>query len=103
MNQSTTPLYNQLVIHHKRHPISLHVPGHKNGSLLSEQKYSYFHELLKLDVTELTGLNSVQESPEGVIQEAEALLTAFYGVKKSYFLVNGSTVGNLTMMLALFK
>ena len=102
MDQSTTPLYNQLVIHHKRHPISLHVPGHKNGSLLSEQKYSYFHELLKLDVTELTGLDDLH-SPEGVIQEAEALLTAFYGVKKSYFLVNGSTVGNLTMMLALLN
>ena len=100
MDQTTTPLYNQLVTHHKRHPISLHVPGHKNGSLLSEQKYSYFHDLLKLDVTELTGLDDLH-SPEGVIQEAEALLTAFYGVKKSYFLVNGSTVGNLTMMLAL--
>ena len=102
MDQSTTPLYNQLVTHHKRHPISLHVPGHKNGSLLSEQKYSYFHDLLKLDVTELTGLDDLH-SPEGVIQEAEALLTAFYGVKKSYFLVNGSTVGNLTMMLALLN
>ena len=45
MDQSTTPLYNQLVTHHKRHPISLHVPGHKNGSLLSEQKYSYFHDI----------------------------------------------------------
>jgi arginine/lysine/ornithine decarboxylase len=102
MDQSTTPLYNQLIIHHKRHPISLHVPGHKNGSLLGEQKYSYFHELLKLDVTELTGLDDLH-SPEGVIREAQALLTAYYGTKKSYFLVNGSTVGNLTMMLAVLN
>jgi arginine/lysine/ornithine decarboxylase len=102
MDQSMTPLYNQLITHHKQHPLSLHVPGHKYGRLLSEQKYSYFHELLKLDVTELTGLDDLH-SPHGVIQNAEALLTAFYGVKNSYFLVNGSTIGNLAMMLAVLQ
>jgi len=102
MEQSKTPLYDQLMLHQKRTPISLHVPGHKNGTLLGEQKYKYFQDLLKLDVTELTGLDDLH-SPEGVILESEKLLTAFYGVEKSYFLVNGSTVGNLAMILATLK
>src|SRR5690606_12963249 len=32
--------------------------------------------------------------------ESEALLADLYGVNKSYFLVNGSTVGNLAMIFA---
>jgi arginine/lysine/ornithine decarboxylase len=99
MLQSKTPLYDQLVLHNEKDPISLHVPGHKYGKLFSEQKHSYFQEILKLDATELVGLDDLH-SPEGVIREAEILLSQLYNVEKSYFLVNGSTVGNLAMILA---
>src|SRR5690606_38447228 len=34
------------------------------------------------------------------INDAQVLLSHAYGSKKSYFLVNGSTVGNLAMILA---
>lgn len=99
MDQSITPLYDQLVVHNEKHPISLHVPGHKNGSIFPESAKSYFRELLKLDATELAGLDDLH-SPEGVILEAETLLSQLYCVEKSYFLVNGSTVGNLAMVMA---
>ncbi len=99
MRQSETPLYDQLVLHNKKKSISLHVPGHKSGKVFFEQKQFYFHEILKLDVTELSGLDDLH-SPEGVIRDAEALLTQLYNVQKSYFLVNGSTIGNLAMIMA---
>ncbi|WP_347177967.1 aminotransferase class I/II-fold pyridoxal phosphate-dependent enzyme [Sporosarcina thermotolerans] len=51
------------------------------------------------DYTELTGLDDLHEA-EGVIQEAESLLSALYGSNRSFFLVNGSTVGNLAMIYA---
>lgn len=102
MRQCETPLFDQLVLHNKKNPISLHVPGHKYGKLFMDDKQSYFHEILKLDVTELSGLDDLH-SPEGVIRDAEGLLSQLYSTEKSYFLVNGSTVGNLAMIMATLK
>jgi arginine/lysine/ornithine decarboxylase len=102
MDQLKTPLYDQLILHTAKKPISLHVPGHKYGTVFGEQRYTYFQEFLKLDVTELTDLDDLH-SPEGVILEAENLLSQLYGVTKSFFLVNGTTVGNLAMMMAVLK
>lgn len=99
MRQTETPLFDQLVLHNKKDPISLHVPGHKYGKLFFDEKQSYFHEILKLDVTELSGLDDLH-SPEGVIRDAEDLLSQLYNTQRSYFLVNGSTVGNLAMIMA---
>ena len=99
MDQKRIPLLEQLIGHFENNPISFHVPGHKYGELFSTSGKKYFQELLKLDATELTGLDDLH-SPEGVILEAEKLLAHFTGAKKSYFLINGSTVGNLAMIMA---
>ena len=81
-------------------PLSLHVPGHKNG-MLSALPYD-FRQALKYDVTELTGLDDLHH-PEEAIFEAEQLLAETYKAKRSFFLVNGSTVGNLAMIYATCK
>lgn len=97
MKQETTPLFNALKEHAEGNTISLHVPGHKNGKLLPISTMA--QDFLKLDVTELTNLDDLH-SPEGVILEAEKLLAAAYRVERSFFLINGSTVGNLAMLMA---
>ncbi|MFT4415957.1 aminotransferase class I/II-fold pyridoxal phosphate-dependent enzyme [Fredinandcohnia humi] len=99
MQQSKTPLFDALHEHARKRPFSMHVPGHKNGHVLSTRGLLYFKEILKIDATELTGLDDLHH-PEGAILEAEELTASLYGVDKSYFLVNGSTVGNLSMILA---
>ena len=99
MDQSKTPLYTQLVKHSTGSPLSFHVPGHKNGAFFAEEGQTYFQQILKIDATELTGLDDLH-SPEGVIFEAEELLRDLYKTEKSFFLINGSTVGNLAMILA---
>lgn len=99
MEQARTPLYTQLLLHNEKQSISLHVPGHKNGINLPKEYANKFGEILKLDVTELTDLDDLH-FPEGVILESQQLLAKLYGVKKSFFLVNGSTVGNLAMILS---
>ena len=78
-------------------PQSFHVPGHKNG-LLSNLP-SEIKQALLYDVTELTGLDDFHH-PEEAILQAEQLLAATYGANRSFFLVNGSTVGNLAMIYA---
>lgn len=99
MNQHDTPLYTALIQHQSTRPISFHVPGHKNGTLFPSFAKSTYQELLKIDATEITGLDDLHDA-EGCIHEAQNLLRDLYQTVASYFLVNGSTVGNLVMILA---
>ena len=92
------PILEMLGEHIAKRTISMHVPGHKNGVILQEDTPSSLKSVFPWDLTELSGLDDLHEPEEG-IKEAEALLTRFYQTKKSYFLVNGSTVGNLAMIL----
>lgn len=101
MDQTRMPLYEALCRHHSSRPISFHVPGHKNG-LLMEPLLKGSAVFLQYDATELSGLDDLHHA-EGAIKEAQDLLSAYYGSTKSYFLVNGSTVGNLAMILAICR
>ncbi len=94
-----TPLYTLLCEHTSRQPISFHVPGHKYGAVFYEEALSTFVPLLHLDVTELSHLDDLHH-PTGAIEEAQQLAAKLYGVKQTYFLVNGSTSGNLAMITA---
>lgn len=81
-------------------PLSWHVPGHKNGLLSNLPKNIKF--ALTYDLTELTGLDDYHH-PEEAIAQAEMLLAKTYEASRSFFLVNGSTVGNLAMIYAICK
>lgn len=97
MNQNDRPLVQALQYFNEQTPVSFHVPGHKHG-LLSGLPHK-MRQALSYDFTELTGLDDLHEA-EGVIQEAESLLSDLYRSDRSFFLVNGSTVGNLAMIYA---
>ncbi|MGG4039755.1 aminotransferase class V-fold PLP-dependent enzyme [Bacillus ginsengihumi] len=101
MNQINMPLYTALEEFKQKNPISFHVPGHKNG-LLMEAFNQNIVSSLQYDVTELSGLDDLHHA-EGVISEAQQLLSHYYHSVKSYFLVNGTTVGNLAMILSVCK
>ncbi|MDS9148544.1 lysine decarboxylase, partial [Streptococcus pneumoniae] len=91
------PLVDALLEFQRKRPISFHVPGHKNGLLSGLPKE--LKAALIYDMTELEGLDDLH-APNAAIKEAEDLLADAYGSKKSYFLVNGSTAGNLAMIHA---
>jgi arginine/lysine/ornithine decarboxylase len=99
MDQQKTPLYSALVQHYQHYLESFHVPGHKFGAIFSPKGLTFFRDILKLDATEITGLDDLH-APESVIAESQSLTAALYGVNHSFFLVNGSTVGNLAMILS---
>ncbi|WP_369901558.1 aminotransferase class I/II-fold pyridoxal phosphate-dependent enzyme [Bacillus manliponensis] len=102
MNQKKMPVYETLMKFANNKPLSFHVPGHKNGMYFPERGKEYFRDILSIDVTELTGLDDLHD-PSECIAEAQELLSNLYGAQKSYFLVNGSTVGNLAMIFACCK
>ncbi|MFD0621184.1 aminotransferase class I/II-fold pyridoxal phosphate-dependent enzyme [Paenibacillus sp. GCM10027629] len=111
LNHERAPLYEALLEYRERNNRTFHVPGHKNGQVYekegqdTQQVRSVYEEqtvlrhLMALDVTEITGTDDLHQ-PTGVIREAQELAADCFGAKETYFLVNGSTVGNLALILA---
>ena len=84
--------------------ISFSTPGHKAGKgfMSTEEGEEFYKELVKCDLTEVEGLDNLH-NPKGIIKAAQEKLSQFYESKSSYFLVNGSTSGNLTMIFSAFN
>ncbi|WP_377559102.1 aminotransferase class I/II-fold pyridoxal phosphate-dependent enzyme [Ornithinibacillus salinisoli] len=99
MNHNNTPLFRELTNFASRNPQSFHVPGHKNGTVFPQEAKKYFDSILPIDLTELKGLDDLH-APQGIIAEAEQLAADYFQADHSFFLVGGSTVGNLAMILA---
>lgn len=96
VQQQRRPLFCALNAHVEKEKMSFHVPGHKNG--LNWPLNSPMRKVLPFDQTEVTGLDYLHE-PEDVLKESQELVRDFYSSKKSYYLINGSTVGNLAMVM----
>lgn len=95
MTYENRPIIQALETFHSQQAISFHVPGHKNGELSGLP--DTIRQALQYDLTELTGLDDLHE-PEEAIKEAEEKLSRLYGSSRSFFLVNGSTVGNIVAL-----
>lgn len=104
------PLLNMLLKYKNTIPLSFHVPGHRNGEVLShiqsmfetsdyEQYFSALKKLMELDVTELSITDDLHD-PQDAIEKAQQLAAHLYGVEKSFFLIGGSTAGNIASILA---
>lgn len=69
-----------------------HMPGHKRTSLgLGEPSF--------IDITEIAGFDDLHH-PAGLILEAERRAAKLWKARRSFLLVNGSTVGILTAVSA---
>ncbi|ARF17546.1 aminotransferase class I/II-fold pyridoxal phosphate-dependent enzyme [Sporosarcina ureae] len=97
MKYQDRPLVQALQRFLNQKPVSFHVPGHKGGAL--SDLPTAVRQALAYDLTELAGLDDLHEAT-GAIKEAEDKLACLYGSERSFFLVNGSTVGNLAMLYA---
>ncbi|ACD51344.1 UNVERIFIED_ORG: decarboxylase [Clostridium botulinum] len=97
------PLLNELIKYHKEKNLLLSMPGNKAGlGFFRDDIGKEFAEKLGfLDITEVDHLDNLH-CPEGVIKEAQELLSKTYNAKKAYFLVNGSSCGNLASIFDAF-
>jgi arginine decarboxylase len=93
------PLFEKLTEHHRNGAISFHVPGHKFGKGLKpeEEVYTYYHHIMSIDGTEIAGFDDLHD-PEEVIHEAQMLAADCFGAEETWFLIGGSTVGNLAII-----
>lgn len=99
MQREHAPLYEQLVDTAQRGHARFHVPGHKSGTALDPLTIEHFRSIMDIDMTEIPGLDDLHQ-PDGVIQEAQSLAAACFGAEETFFLVGGSTAGNMAMIMA---
>ena len=97
------PLLEELLKYHDEKNLLLSMPGNKCGVgfLGDEIGEKFINRLGFLDITEVDPLDNLH-CPEGIIKEAQELLAKTYKAKKAYFLVNGSSSGNLAAMFSAF-
>ena len=82
-------------------PLSFHTPGHKNGEIIPAALQNLWpQEIWKSDLTEIGNLDNLH-APQGCLKEAQRRAAQLVGAKKTYFLVNGSSVGLHAALLAL--
>lgn len=81
-----------------------HIPGHTKGNgSLPEFKKLIGTKALSIDTTdEFDNLGTLHPAT-GPIKEAQELAAKAFGVKKTFFLLNGSTAGNLALAMGLTK
>ena len=101
IDQSRMPFLESLIIEKAKQKISFHMPGHK-GTCSPHPKLI---ELLggdphPADLVELNYNIDYLHAPRGALVEAQALAAAAYGADHTYFLINGSTVGNIAAIMS---
>jgi arginine decarboxylase len=100
MRQNRTPLFDTILNHAKNRVVSFHTPGHKNGRGVDSRLRSFTgRNMYYMDVTVFPEVDSLHD-PQGPIKKAQQLMARAYGVEHSFFLVNGSSVGNMIMLMA---
>ena len=85
-------LYDKLKEYSKSDFYPFHMPGHKRNVKLIKEQYG-----IDIDITEIDGFDMLYEADD-VLKDAMERAKKFLGTEKTYFLVNGSTVGILTAM-----
>lgn len=100
--QDQMPLFEALVNYAKQDVTPFDVPGHKMGLQTNPLKWILGEMTLRMDVNSMKELDLLSH-PESVIKEAQQLAAQAFHVDSAYFLVNGTSVGILAMILATCK
>lgn len=85
-------LYDKLNNYVKSDVYPFHMPGHKRNVASPDSPFAY-------DITEIDGFDNLHH-PRGIIRASLDMATTFYGTKRTYYLVNGSTCGILSAISA---
>lgn len=100
--QAKMPLYEALLDYANSDVTAFDVPGHKRGQLNYPLVDSLGRQTLKMDANSMKELDLLSH-PESVIKEAQQLAADAFHAEHAFFLVNGTTVGILAMILATCK
>lgn len=99
-----TPILNALQSYIQNPSVQLHIPGHTRGNaILPKFKEIVGEKAIFIDTTdEFDNLGTLHPAT-GPIKESQELMAQLFGAKKSYFLLNGSTIGNIALAITCSK
>jgi arginine decarboxylase len=102
LDQTRAPFFDSLVsTQRQRDPVSFHMPGHKfNPALLPELADFFGAGVFTGDLNEAVPTIDYLHAATGALVEAQQLAAAAVGADHTFFLINGSTVGNQAMLIA---
>ena len=99
MDQSSAPYFEALCAYSRVPRAAFHTPGHIQGRGAHPAVQEAFGErMLSLDIS--PGLGNLDGVPGSALDEAQALAAEAYGADRTWFLANGSTLGNQIMVTA---
>lgn len=96
-------IYDYLINHKIKKPISFHIPGHKSSAIYKDFGYDdILQNVFDYDLTEIDGADNLFDA-QGIIKVAQDRYSNLLGVKESFFLVNGTSCGILAAILSTVK
>ena len=104
ITKTKAPIVDALKLAYENPTYQFHIPGHTKGNgTLPDFKKLIGAKALSVDTTdEFDNLGTLHPAT-GPIKEAQELAAKAFGAKKTFFLLNGSTAGNLAIAMGLTK
>ncbi|MGI6586086.1 MAG: aminotransferase class I/II-fold pyridoxal phosphate-dependent enzyme [Gracilibacteraceae bacterium] len=100
MDINCMPILKSLKEYKNEGAVPFHMPGHKRGNIYKKTEInSLFEDILALDTTEVPGIDNLH-CPENAVLEAQGMAAEAFGADHSFFLVNGTTSGIYSMIMA---
>ncbi len=104
LNNIETPILDALENYSNNPSIPLHIPGHARGEgVFPKFRDIIGSKIINIDTTdEFDNLGTLHPAT-GPIKKSQELTAQAFGAKNSFFLINGSSVGNLALALTVTK
>jgi len=101
---NNTPILDALENFSKHPTYQFHIPGHTRGKGVCKKFRKLIGEkVLRLDTTDEFDKLGTLTPATGAIKEAEILAAQTFGARRTFFLLNGSTIGNIAIAMGLTK
>jgi ornithine decarboxylase len=104
LDQQKTPIFSALKDEYTGRNITpFHVPGHKKGQGVDKEFHEFMgNGIFSIDVTIFKMVDGLHQ-PKSCIKESQELVADAYGVKKSFFAVNGTSGAIQAMIMTVVK
>jgi arginine/lysine/ornithine decarboxylase len=104
LETESAPLVAALENYYQNPTIQFHIPGHTRGNgMLPKFKKLINNKAAYLDTTDEFDKLGTLHPETGPISHAQTLAAEAFGAKKSFFLLNGSSIGNIALALTSAK
>lgn len=84
-------------------PLQFHIPGHTKGAGLLERFKKILEKGALIDNTDEFNSFGTLHPATGPVKKAQELMAQALGAKNSYFLLNGSSIGNFAIAMSCLK